>query len=144
MFTPKPAPFCPAPCWPRWRARPCWPCQPLWVLYLEYIMAKKLSMIRAIFFDVGETLVDESRQWRLWADWLGVSHLTFFAAFGAVLERGEHHRRVFDYFVPNIDLAQASQNREAAGVDYKSNCKISILMPCRASRRCANRDIWLV
>ncbi|MEY3624462.1 MAG: hypothetical protein RLZZ407_2021 [Pseudomonadota bacterium] len=96
-----------------------WLCQPLWVLYVECIMAKKRSMIRAIFFDVGETLVDESRQWRLWADWLGVSHLTFFAAFGAVLERGEHHRRVFDYFAPNMDLEEASRNPMAAGVDYK-------------------------
>jgi FMN phosphatase YigB (HAD superfamily) len=89
------------------------------VLYLGFITAKKLFMIRAVFFDVGETLVDESRQWRLWADWLGVSHLTFFAAFGAVLERGEHHRRVFNFFAPNIDLEQASRDREAAGVGYK-------------------------
>lgn len=91
----------------------------LYLLYVEFIMAKTLSMIRAIFFDVGETLVDESRQWRLWADWFGVSHLTFFAAFGAVLERGEHHRHVFDYFAPDIDLEQASMDREAAGVSYK-------------------------
>lgn len=76
-------------------------------------------MIRAVFFDVGETLVDESRQWRLWADWLRVPHFTLFAAFGAVLERGEHHRRVFDFFAPNIDLEQASRDRDAAGLGYK-------------------------
>ena len=60
-------------------------------------------MIRAVFFDVGETLVDETRQWGLWADWLRVPRLTFFSAFGAVLERGEHHRIVFDHFVPGAD-----------------------------------------
>jgi FMN phosphatase YigB (HAD superfamily) len=29
-------------------------------------------VIRAVFFDIGETLVDESRSWLGWADWLGV------------------------------------------------------------------------
>ncbi len=28
--------------------------------------------IRAVFFDVGETLVDETRAWGSWADWLGL------------------------------------------------------------------------
>jgi HAD superfamily hydrolase (TIGR01549 family) len=76
-------------------------------------------MIRAVFFDVGETLVNETRQWCLWADWLKVPHLTFLAAFGAVLERGEHHRRVFDFFAPNIDLEQALRDREAADLGYQ-------------------------
>src|SRR2546421_90534 len=44
--------------------------------------------IRAVFFDVGETLVDETRQWGAWADWLGIPRLTCFAVLGAV-GRGE-------------------------------------------------------
>ena len=76
-------------------------------------------MIRAIFFDVGETLVDETRQWSLWADWLDVPRLTFLAAFGSVLERGEDHRRVFDYFAPGADLDQLARDREAAGAGYQ-------------------------
>lgn len=75
-------------------------------------------MIRAVFFDVGETLVDETRQWTSWADWLGVTPLTFCAALGAVIARGEHHRRVFDYFVPGIDLAVEDAKRQAAGKGY--------------------------
>src|SRR2546430_1464182 len=59
--------------------------------------------IRAVFFDIGETLVDETRPWGLWADWLGVPHLTFFAALGAVIARREHHRRVFDLVRPGLD-----------------------------------------
>ena len=43
--------------------------------------------LRAIFFDVGETLVDETEVWGNWADRLGVPRLTFFAAMGAVLAR---------------------------------------------------------
>ncbi len=41
--------------------------------------------IRLVVFDVGETLVDESRMWGEWADWLGVTRLAFFAALGAVI-----------------------------------------------------------
>jgi len=28
--------------------------------------------IRAVFFDIGETLIDETRIWEGWADWLEV------------------------------------------------------------------------
>jgi HAD superfamily hydrolase (TIGR01549 family) len=76
-------------------------------------------MIRAVFLDVGETLVDETRQWCLWADWLKVPRFTFLATLGGVVERGEHHRRVFEYFAPGIDLSQAAKEREAAGFGYE-------------------------
>ena len=72
--------------------------------------------ITTVFFDVGETLVDETRQWGSWADWLGVTRLTFFAALGAVIERGEHHRRVFELVRPGIDLAREQAARAAAGM----------------------------
>lgn len=39
-------------------------------------------MIEAVVFDVGETLIDETRQWGEWADWLGVPRFTFLAALG--------------------------------------------------------------
>ena len=65
--------------------------------------------IEAVFFDVGETLIDETRQWGMWADWLGVTRLTFFAALGALIERGEHHRRVFEIVRPGVDLAREAR-----------------------------------
>jgi HAD superfamily hydrolase (TIGR01549 family) len=77
------------------------------------------ALIRAVFFDVGETLVDETRQWTSWAAWLGVTPLTFCAALGAVIERGEHHRQVFDYFAPGIDLTAEDAKRQAAGKGYE-------------------------
>lgn len=76
------------------------------------------AVIRAVFFDVGETLVDETRQWTSWAEWLGVSSLTFCAALGAVIERGWHHRRVFDYFAPGMDIAAEDAKRQVAGKGY--------------------------
>lgn len=50
---------------------------------------------RWVCLDVGETLIDETRVWSLWADTLGVPRLTFMAALGAVIARGGEHRDVF-------------------------------------------------
>ena len=52
--------------------------------------------IRVVVFDVGETLVDETRAWSEHADAVGVTRLTLFSALGALIERGEDHRRVWD------------------------------------------------
>lgn len=46
-------------------------------------------------FDVGETLIDETRHWTVLADAVGVPRLTFFAVFGSLIERGEDHRRIW-------------------------------------------------
>ena len=51
-----------------------------------------MSPIRAVFFDLGETLVDETRQWTAVAEQLGVSTLTLFGVLGGVIERRQHHR----------------------------------------------------
>ncbi len=51
-----------------------------------------------VCLDVGETLIDETRIWSLWADELGVPRLTFLAALGAVIARGGEHRDVFPIF----------------------------------------------
>ncbi|MGH2401265.1 MAG: HAD family hydrolase [Candidatus Limnocylindria bacterium] len=53
---------------------------------------------RWVCLDVGETLIDETRVWSLWADELGVPRLTFLTALGAVIERGGEHRDVFPIF----------------------------------------------
>ena len=50
---------------------------------------------RWVCLDVGETLIDETRVWSIWADVLGVPRLTFMAAFGAVVARGGEHSGVF-------------------------------------------------
>ena len=54
-----------------------------------------MPSIRAVVFDVGETLVDESRAWTELAGRVGVTPLTLMAALGAVIERGDHHREVW-------------------------------------------------
>jgi len=65
-----------------------------------------------ICFDVGETLVDETEVWGSWADRLAVPRLTFFAALGAVIERGGDHLEVFEAIRPGFDLAGALEAAE--------------------------------
>jgi HAD superfamily hydrolase (TIGR01549 family) len=72
--------------------------------------------IRAVVFDVGEVLVDESHEYGAWADWLGVPRHTFSAVFGAVLARGQDHRRVFEHFRPGFDLDSERRLRADAGL----------------------------
>jgi FMN phosphatase YigB (HAD superfamily) len=72
--------------------------------------------IRAVWFDVGEILIDESREYRTWADWLGVPRHTLSAVFGAVIARGGDYREVFQHFRPGFDLAAERQARLDAGI----------------------------
>jgi len=51
-----------------------------------------VSRLRAVFFDLGETLIDETRQWSSVAEQLGVPALTLFGVLGGVIERRQHHR----------------------------------------------------
>jgi HAD superfamily hydrolase (TIGR01549 family) len=74
--------------------------------------------ITTVVFDVGETLIDESRNYREWADFLGVPHHAFFAALGSVIERGKAHYSVFDLVRPGFDLKAAQREREACGWRY--------------------------
>ena len=72
-------------------------------------------MIKAVVFDVGETLVDETREYGTWADWLGVPRHAFSAVFGAVIALGLDHREAFQYFRPGFDLTAERARRAEAG-----------------------------
>jgi HAD superfamily hydrolase (TIGR01662 family) len=74
--------------------------------------------IRAVCFDVGETLIDETRHWMEWAAFLGVPAMTLFTAIGVVMERGESLRRVFEIFKPGLEPNQARKLRAAEGWEY--------------------------
>lgn len=72
-------------------------------------------MIRAVVFDVGECLVDETREYGTWADWLGVPRHTFAAMFGAVISQDRDYRDSFQEFQPGFDLYEQRQARADAG-----------------------------
>jgi HAD superfamily hydrolase (TIGR01509 family) len=54
-------------------------------------------VVRAVFFDVGETLVDEERIWREVAHAAGVRPHVVWAALGVTIERGEDHSAVWEH-----------------------------------------------
>src|SRR5439155_1459703 len=78
-------------------------------------IGREMARLRAVFFDVGEAIVDETREYGTWADWLGVPRHTFSAVFGAVIARGGDYRETFQYFKPGFDLAAERERRAAAG-----------------------------
>jgi FMN phosphatase YigB (HAD superfamily) len=83
--------------------------------------------IRFVAFDVGEVLVDETRLWGEWADWLGVSRRTFSAVLGAVIAEGRHHLDAFELLRPGFDIAVARRAR--AGYDWWSRLEPADLYP---------------
>jgi len=74
--------------------------------------------IKAVIFDLGETLLCEDRMWAGWADYLGVPANDFRAALDDVIARGEHHRKVFDRFRQNFDFETARRERLGRGENY--------------------------
>ena len=53
--------------------------------------------LRAVVFDVGETLVDEERWWRRLADREGLQPHVVWAALGVTIERGEEHTALWGH-----------------------------------------------
>jgi HAD superfamily hydrolase (TIGR01549 family) len=72
-------------------------------------------VIEAVVFDVGETLVDETREYGTRADWLGVPRHTFASVFGAVIAAGKDYRETFEVFRPGFDLTREREARAEAG-----------------------------
>ena len=57
--------------------------------------ARRIVALKAVFFDVGETLVDEERWWRMLAERSGLQPHVVWAALGVTIERGEEHNELW-------------------------------------------------
>lgn len=89
---------------------------------------------RWVVLDVGETIIDETRVWSIWADMLGIPRLTFLAGFGAVLTRGGEHRDVFELFnVP--DWRNAWPEHEAIYGGFQADDLYPDAIPAMAALR---------
>ena len=53
--------------------------------------------LKAVVFDVGETMVDEERWWRRLADRAELQPHVVWAALGVTIERGEEHTALWDH-----------------------------------------------
>ena len=71
--------------------------------------------IRAVVFDVGGTLVDETRFYEDWADWLGADRKEFLSTWESLVGEGQDHRLLFERFSPDKDLDILIRAREEAG-----------------------------
>jgi HAD superfamily hydrolase (TIGR01549 family) len=67
-----------------------------------------MGVVQAIVYDLGETLVDETRMWRIIAHEAQVPLLTFAGVLGSVIERRLPHRAVFDEL--SIEIIEASDH----------------------------------
>jgi len=60
--------------------------------------------IEAVVFDIGETLVDETRHWAAVAQYAGIPQLTLMGVLGGLIERREHHRSLFGFLqIESVD-----------------------------------------
>ncbi|HBK06491.1 MAG TPA: haloacid dehalogenase [Acetobacteraceae bacterium] len=101
--------------------------------------------VRAVCFDVGETLIDETRHWLEWAEFLGVPAMTLFTAIGVTMERGESLRRVFEIFRPDMDPATARKVRASQGwvYDFCARDLYPDAIPCLTALRTAGYKVLI-
>jgi HAD superfamily hydrolase (TIGR01549 family) len=62
-------------------------------------------VIEAVVFDVGETLIDETRIWSRWADRLGVPRLAFLGVIGGMAALDRPLLEAFEVVRPGLDVA---------------------------------------
>jgi FMN phosphatase YigB (HAD superfamily) len=66
--------------------------------------------VRAVFFDVGETLVDETGMWERAADAARVPRFTLMGVLGGLAARGEHHSQVWE--ILGVERPHSSWGRD--------------------------------
>ncbi len=95
--------------------------------------------ITTVFFDLGETLVDETRYWRQWSEFLDVPFEEFLSVLHGVIAEGRHHREAFTHFRTDFDMADALSTRKAAGTDYVLELSdfYDDVLPCLQALRAA-------
>ncbi|GGK90436.1 hypothetical protein Sme01_53390 [Sphaerisporangium melleum] len=60
-------------------------------------------MVRSVVFDVGETLIDETRIWSRWADRLGISRFTMLGVLGGMAALDRSFPEAFQIVRPGLD-----------------------------------------
>ncbi len=97
-------------------------------------------------FDVGETLIDETRIWSRWADRLGVTRLTMLGVLGAMAALDRPHGDAFAIVRPGLDvrteMAQwAVDDPEGLRENFDVDDLYGDVRPCFAALRAAGRRV---
>lgn len=86
--------------------------------------------VRAVFFDVGETLVDEERYWHALAAAAGLSPRVVWAALGTTIERREEHWELWRHL--GVERPEASET-----LAYSTDDLYPDALPCLRAARAA-------
>lgn len=108
-------------------------------------MHSRKAAIRAVVFDVGETLIDESRLWRAWADWLGVPRHALDAALRETIVHGQPPIRALEACRPGFDLeVEEARRRDAAQPNgFDVDDLYPDVRPCLAALRSAGFTVGI-
>jgi HAD superfamily hydrolase (TIGR01549 family) len=71
--------------------------------------------VRAVVFDVGETIMSDATFWGLWADWVQVPRHTLSGLVGAVTALGMNNVEALKLVKPGFNLEEERAKREAGG-----------------------------
>jgi HAD superfamily hydrolase (TIGR01549 family) len=89
-----------------------------------------VSPIRAVAFDIGETLLDRTREYAAWAHRLGVPPHTFSAVFGAMIAQGAGVRDVVEFMAAQqgvpVDLSEVGDAAEVTEADLYPDVRASL------------------
>jgi HAD superfamily hydrolase (TIGR01662 family) len=77
---------------------------------------ESMDQIRAVVLDIGETILDRSREYAAWAQFFGVPPHTFSAVFGGMITRGSKVAAVIESFAPGRDYSSLLAERDSAGI----------------------------
>ena len=105
-----------------------------------------MARIAAVAFDVGETLIDESRIWTRWADRLGLTPLTMLGVLGAMAALDRPHMDAFHVLRPGIDVdAELSRWRaddpDGLRENFDADDLYGDVRPCFAALRATGRKV---
>ncbi|HUA11845.1 MAG TPA: HAD family hydrolase [Solirubrobacteraceae bacterium] len=91
--------------------------------------------VGTVVFDVGETIVEETRIWSQLAGRAGVSPLTLFAVLGSLIERGEDHRLVWE----RVGVEPPATD----GLRFEGGDLYPDVLPCLAALRGEGRGLGI-
>jgi FMN phosphatase YigB (HAD superfamily) len=94
--------------------------------------------LKAVFFDVGETLVDEERWWRVLAARSGLQPHVVWAALGVTIARGEEHDELWRHL--GIDRPTGWWN----GLEYELADLYPDAVPCLEAFRSSGLRVGIV
>lgn len=93
-------------------------------------VSARLAAVTVVAFDVGETLIDETRLWSNWADRLGLTRLTLLGALGGMAALGREHREAFELLRPGLDVdAEIEAWRQDDPDGIRNNFDVDDLYP---------------